>query len=142
GWRAPGPGWGLSTGGGGGAGPRQLFHGSGLHKRVDALMLASVPRTVEDDAIVDRLGMPVVVVGAQRPGWGSVRIDDVAAARTATEHLIGLGHRRIAHLAGDSRDKFASAVHVDRRGGHRGAPPPPRAPPRWGARPPGASTPH
>ncbi len=103
------------------AATRQLFHGSGLHKRVDALMLASVPRTVEDDAIIDGLGMPVVVVGAQRPGWGSVRIDDVAAARTTTEHLIGLGHRRIAHLAGDSRDEFASAVHVDRRVGYREA---------------------
>jgi LacI family repressor for deo operon, udp, cdd, tsx, nupC, and nupG len=103
------------------AATRHLFQGSGLHKRVDALMLASVPRTPEDDAVVDQLGLPVVVVGSRRPGWGSVRIDDVAAARTATEHLIALGHRRIAHLAGDSHDEFASSVHVDRRAGYREA---------------------
>jgi LacI family transcriptional regulator, repressor for deo operon, udp, cdd, tsx, nupC, and nupG len=100
---------------------RRLLHGSSLPKRVDALMLASVPRTADDDEAIDRLGLPVVIVGARRPGWGSVRIDDVAAARTATEHLISLGHRRIAHLAGDSRDAFASTVHIDRQSGYRDA---------------------
>src|SRR5690606_35308873 len=29
-----------------------------------------------------------------------VQIDNVAAAEKATHHLIGLGHRRIAHIAG------------------------------------------
>jgi DNA-binding LacI/PurR family transcriptional regulator len=103
------------------AASRRLFHGSSLQKRVDALILACVPRTAADDAALDRLGMPMVVIGGRRPGWGSVCIDDVAAARTATEHLISLGHRRIAHLAGDSHDEFASTVHIDRRDGYRQA---------------------
>ncbi|MGC9666349.1 LacI family DNA-binding transcriptional regulator [Planosporangium sp. 12N6] len=99
----------------------RLLHGGGLDKRVDALILACVPRTAADDAVLDRLGMPVVVIGGRRPGWGSVCIDDVAAARTATEHLVALGHRRIAHLAGDPYDEFASTVHIDRRTGYRQA---------------------
>jgi LacI family repressor for deo operon, udp, cdd, tsx, nupC, and nupG len=103
------------------AATRRLFHGSGLHKRVDALILACVPRTADDDAALDRLGMPMVVIGGRRPGWGSVCIDDEAAARVATEHLLALGHRRIAHLAGDSHDDFASTVHIDRRVGYRQA---------------------
>jgi LacI family transcriptional regulator, repressor for deo operon, udp, cdd, tsx, nupC, and nupG len=102
------------------AAARRLFDGSGLDKRVDALMLAGVPRTFGDKDAIDRLGLPVVIVGGHQTGWGSVRIDDVAAARTATEYLISLGHRRIAHLAG-AQDAFASTVHVDRRLGYRAA---------------------
>jgi LacI family transcriptional regulator, repressor for deo operon, udp, cdd, tsx, nupC, and nupG len=102
---------------GGQAAAGRLLHGSGLDKRVDALMLAGVPRTFGDEDAFDRLGLPVVIIGGRRTGWGSVRIDDVAAARTATEHLISLGHRCIAHLAG-AQDAFASTVHVDRRLGY------------------------
>jgi DNA-binding LacI/PurR family transcriptional regulator len=103
------------------AAAHSLFHGAGLQKRVDALMLASIPRSAADDDALERLGLPVVIVGARRPGCASVRIDDVAAARTATEYLVSLGHRRIGHLAGDSRDEFASSVHTDRRTGYRAA---------------------
>ncbi|WP_225825711.1 LacI family DNA-binding transcriptional regulator [Streptomyces naphthomycinicus] len=47
--------------------------------------------------------MPVVVAGAreaQPPGVDVVAGDDEQGARLATEHLLGLGHRRIGHLAG------------------------------------------
>lgn len=100
---------------------QDLLSWSGLDKRVDALMLASVPRTVSDEDAIDRIGLPVVIVGERRPGWGSVRIDDCTAARVATDHLISLGHRRIAHFAGDSNDMFASTVRADRRLGYRQA---------------------
>ncbi|MGW4604214.1 LacI family DNA-binding transcriptional regulator [Streptomyces sp. NPDC004532] len=47
--------------------------------------------------------VPTVVAGAREPELPSVDIvagDDERGARLATEHLIGLGHRRIAHIAG------------------------------------------
>ncbi|MFE0514172.1 LacI family DNA-binding transcriptional regulator [Streptomyces sp. NPDC058964] len=47
--------------------------------------------------------MPVVVAGAREPvlpGVDVVAGDDETGARLVTEHLIGLGHRRIAHIAG------------------------------------------
>ncbi len=47
--------------------------------------------------------MPVVVAGAREPvptGVDVVTGDDERGARLVTEHLIALGHRRIAHLAG------------------------------------------
>ncbi|GHJ99540.1 LacI family DNA-binding transcriptional regulator [Streptomyces sp. NPDC003753] len=47
--------------------------------------------------------VPTVVAGAREPELPAVDIvanDDEHGARLATEHLIGLGHRRIAHIAG------------------------------------------
>jgi LacI family transcriptional regulator len=45
---------------------------------------------------------PFVLVDRFFPGhpFASVRVDDVAVGRLATEHLISLGHRRIAHIQG------------------------------------------
>ncbi|MER6349228.1 LacI family DNA-binding transcriptional regulator [Streptomyces sp. NPDC001595] len=47
--------------------------------------------------------MPVVVAGAREPvppGVDVVAGDDTEGTRLVTDHLVGLGHRRIAHLAG------------------------------------------
>jgi DNA-binding LacI/PurR family transcriptional regulator len=47
-------------------------------------------------------GTPFVLVDRYFPGhdFPSVRVDDVAVGRLATAHLIGLGHRQIAHIRG------------------------------------------
>lgn len=62
-----------------------------------------------DDVVVlemlDKAGTPYVRVGPERaegPG-PRVHMDDVAAAREMTEHLIGLGHRRIGFIVGEPR---------------------------------------
>ncbi|QGF22998.1 LacI family DNA-binding transcriptional regulator [Raineyella fluvialis] len=50
---------------------------------------------------------PVVLAGARQPRLpgGDVAVDDdLTGARMATEHLIGLGHRRIAHLRGPGEE--------------------------------------
>lgn len=48
--------------------------------------------------------MPVVVTGRdlRAPRLHSLRCDDHAGARAATQHLLALGHRRIAHITGDA----------------------------------------
>jgi LacI family repressor for deo operon, udp, cdd, tsx, nupC, and nupG len=96
---------------------------SALHKRVDAVMLISTPLEAEDVAVIGDLAIPGVTVssGTQVPGWSSVRIDDVEAGRAATEHLLALGHRRIAHIGGDPTDELAFTAHIDRHRGYEGA---------------------
>jgi DNA-binding LacI/PurR family transcriptional regulator len=66
---------------------------------------------------VRRLSVPTLFVGASVPGTMSVRIDDVDVGRTATEHLLSLGHRRIAHIGGDPEEKLNFSAPSDRRAG-------------------------
>ena len=58
-------------------------------------------------------GIPFVRIGSRGPGPGfSVSMDDAGAAHEATQHLIGLGHRRIGFIAG-SRAYSLSSWRVD-----------------------------
>jgi LacI family repressor for deo operon, udp, cdd, tsx, nupC, and nupG len=97
---------------------QKLFAGATLTHRADALMLVRTPLDTPDIAAVDRLAIPVVAVSERVRQWPAVCIDDLAAARTATEHLLSLGHRRIAHIGGDGADQLAGNEHVDRRRGY------------------------
>lgn len=71
-----------------------------------------------DDAELLRSDRPVVVVGGRSGGLPSVFIDDAAAARRATEHLLSLGHTSIAHLAGYATAPDDFAMRGDRVRGY------------------------
>ena len=75
-----------------------------IGSRADGLIIASeqpLTSTKPFQELVDR-HIPFVLVDRDFPkrGFAAVRADDVAVGRLATEHLIELGHRRIAHLEG------------------------------------------
>jgi len=61
------------------------------------LMTGRLPAARRDDPSAPVVLALEMVEGADHP---RVLIDNVAAAETATRHLIDLGHRRIAHIAG------------------------------------------
>jgi LacI family transcriptional regulator len=71
--------------------------------RADGLIVSG-PRV--DDAVLLRLanqGVPVVIQGSlDEASVPSVDVDNVAAARKAVQHLLGLGHRRIGCLTNAS----------------------------------------
>ncbi|MCK2239660.1 MULTISPECIES: LacI family DNA-binding transcriptional regulator [unclassified Crossiella] len=79
---------------------RELLIASGLRSRtVDGVILSPLALDSADLAQLST-EMPVVLLG-ERIGPGAadhVVIDNIAAARAATEHLIGLGRRRIAAI--------------------------------------------
>lgn len=87
-----------------------------LERRVDGLIVTGGTFGTRDLALI-RAMLPVVVVGRHEVPLSSVRVDNVAAAAAATRHLIELGHRRIACLAGPA----ASLTAVDRLKGFRRA---------------------
>lgn len=69
-----------------------------LWKRVDGVITMNLPVDEAELALLDKLHLPVVAIGTPVPGRPVVHIDDAGAVRQATEHLIGLGHRRIAYV--------------------------------------------
>ena len=71
-----------------------------MRRRVDGALVLGMSPVPEDLAGLAAMGVPVVLLGARADGLSSVSIDDRAGARSAVEHLISLGHRRIALISG------------------------------------------
>lgn len=71
-----------------------------LARRVDGFIVLSLALHSPDVEEISKLHMPVASFGEQGPWGSSVQIDDRAGAFIATEHLISLGHSRIAVIHG------------------------------------------
>ncbi len=71
-----------------------------LGQHVDAIVLVASRRQNLDAVAGLDLQIPLVIVESSGRTAQSLSIDQYTGAKTATEHLIGLGHRSIVHLAG------------------------------------------
>jgi LacI family transcriptional regulator len=71
-------------------------------RRLDALVIASTRTEVTDSDPLFEKDEIVVFIDRQLPDLAAnyVGIDDVAAGRLATEHLVDIGCKRIAHIRG------------------------------------------
>lgn len=91
---------------------KRIFAGM-LERRVDGLICATAHR--EDPGLAELVeeGLPVVLFNRvlERHAFASVSVDDAAGVRMAVEHLVDLGHRRIAHLAGPQSFSTGRARH-------------------------------
>jgi LacI family repressor for deo operon, udp, cdd, tsx, nupC, and nupG len=78
-----------------------------LEKRVDGLIFLSVSEWIENDHVpeLERLNVPTVLVNRAKTyaNLDQINWDDTTGVTEAVEHLIRLGHRRIAHLCGPKR---------------------------------------
>ena len=83
---------------------------------MQGILLTPVDPEAETIDLVAERGVPLVIVDRTRNDtrFCSVAVDDVLGGRLALEHLVDLGHRRVAYIAGpDSlgqvRDRLAGA---------------------------------
>lgn len=67
-----------------------------LAQRVDGVIIASVTSDTAAAARLTAAGVPIVAVDRAIAGAVTVRADHYAGGRLMAEHLLGLGHRRIA----------------------------------------------
>ena len=84
---------------------------------VDALILVAPVFGDESVAALEAFPAPVVVLDPRRASTcehPNVVVDNYGGARSGTEHLLRLGHRRIGFIGGDT--SFESAAQ--RKGGH------------------------
>jgi DNA-binding LacI/PurR family transcriptional regulator len=73
-------------------------------RKADAVILTALPMTQAEVARLDLIGMHVVVVGGRMREFPYVRVDDLEASRIAVQHLVDLGHRRVAMIRTDDTD--------------------------------------
>ncbi len=89
-------------------------------RRADGLLLIAAPTDSDILSGLCSLGLTLVTIATPSEQFGipSVDVDNELGARIATEHLLSLGHTRIAHLSGDAnmasvpvrRDAFVRAM--------------------------------
>jgi DNA-binding LacI/PurR family transcriptional regulator len=90
-------------------------------ERVDGLLIVTL---APGDADVDRFlraNVPTVLIDAHHPRLSQVVIDDVGGGRIATQHLIELGHYKIAFVGDQFDNPFHFVSSRDRYQGYRRA---------------------
>jgi len=107
----------------GAANPRRerLFDEFLRRKRVDGFIAVSLELTDAELHRLQTINKPAVGIGGPIPGALTLSIDDAAIARLATEHLLALGHRQIAHIGGDPLLDLDFHLPRNRRAGYEDA---------------------
>lgn len=99
----------------------KTFQSLPMRRKVDGVLLLTLPSDSPDVEGVRNLGVPVGSLHVAINGFSSVLIDDVGGSELATDHLIGLGHRRIASVTLDTDSRIPFRTQSDRNKGYRRA---------------------
>jgi DNA-binding LacI/PurR family transcriptional regulator len=89
--------------------------------RADGLLVISLPPPAAELARLREAEVPVVLVDATGPGVPMVVTDDINGGRMATEHLLELGHERIAFIGDHPDNSFGFTSSAAREAGYRSA---------------------
>jgi DNA-binding LacI/PurR family transcriptional regulator len=100
------------------------FHNLPPRELVDGALLLSLPPSDEEAALLERSGIPIVLIDSEHPAleeMHQISIDDVAGGEIATQHLIDLGHRRIGFIGDIVDNPFNFRSSRDRYLGYQNA---------------------
>jgi DNA-binding LacI/PurR family transcriptional regulator len=78
----------------------KIFNEFLLRQRVDAVLTVAVHPNEEELEQLNKMKKPIIAIGGQVHGARSLAMNDHDAGKLATEHLISLGHTRIANISG------------------------------------------
>ncbi|MBL8095983.1 MAG: LacI family DNA-binding transcriptional regulator [Anaerolineales bacterium] len=93
-------------------------------ERVDGVLIVSLPPRNEDLISLANCPVPIVMIDANHPSLTMLHrivINDVTGGQCATEHLIALGHQRVAYLSDTFETPFNFTASYDRYRGYRQA---------------------
>ncbi len=105
---------------GGTEGRDRFFDRMPLTRRVDAVLVLTLPLSEEHADALRALSLPLVIVGSQVPGVTSVTIDDIEGAQRAVNHLLHQGHELVAMISAVG-DDFGFSASRNRVLGYRQA---------------------
>ncbi len=89
--------------------------------RTDGLMIISMPINDQQTERLLKNEMPVILVDSDRPEFSRVNVDDTEGGRLATQHLIDLGHTKIAFLSSHLENPLQFSSTLNRYHGYRNA---------------------
>jgi DNA-binding LacI/PurR family transcriptional regulator len=80
----------------------EVYRRLGSEGRVDGTFVTDLRVDDPRPALLAELGLPAVIIGPAlaEPFWPAVGVDDAPGITETVEHLVALGHRRIAHVSG------------------------------------------
>ncbi|MDQ0728562.1 LacI family DNA-binding transcriptional regulator [Microbacterium sp. W4I20] len=90
-------------------------------RRFDGIIAVGIQPSARELERLQRADRPLVSVGPYSAGSSAVSIDDTAAARIATEHLLDLGHTDITFIGGSADAAELSIGDARRLDGYRDA---------------------
>jgi LacI family transcriptional regulator len=94
-----------------------IFRATADSRRVDGLLVISLTPADDDVERWRNAGVPVVLVDTYHPALPSIVVDDVQGGYQAAQHLIELGHRRIAFVGDPVHSAFNFTSSQDRLAG-------------------------
>jgi len=100
---------------------RDLFRSLAARGRIDGLLAISLAPTDREARRMHLAGLPVVLLDRDHPTLPCISIDDFEGGRMAAEHLLALGHRRIAFLGDEESNPFGFDSSAHRREGFEAA---------------------
>ena len=92
-----------------------------VEKRVDGLILVDLNISEDAASELANAGVRLVTVGFKTAHFPSVVVDDYRVGFLATEHLLALGHTRVALISGQPNHPLAFSVPGLRLAGFTGA---------------------
>lgn len=96
---------------------RRTFPPRALHGRIDGLLSISIAPTDAELRSLRAARVTVVLVDGWHGTLPSIGVDDHAGGRMAAEHLLALGHRRIAFVDDSGQDDRGLDSSARRRAG-------------------------
>jgi DNA-binding LacI/PurR family transcriptional regulator len=86
--------------------------------RADGVLIISMPITEEQVRRFQEIGMPVVLIDSAHPAVRRIIVDNIAGGKLATDHLLELGHERIAFISDYLDTPFHFSAMLDRYKGY------------------------
>jgi DNA-binding LacI/PurR family transcriptional regulator len=97
------------------------IHDLANRSRTDGLMIISMPINDQQTERLIKNEMPVMLIDSDRPEFSRVNVDDTEGGRLATQHLIDLGHTKIAFISSHLENPLQFSSTLNRYHGYRSA---------------------